>query len=51
MGSENILVWNVHGLNANGLHNVVRELVNAEQLSIECLPETKHDVLNDCDIM
>jgi exonuclease III len=51
MGSKNILVWNVHGLNANGLRNVVRELVNAEQLSIVCLQETKHDVFNDCDIM
>jgi hypothetical protein len=44
MGSENILVWNVCGLNANGHCNVVHELVTAERSSNICLQDTKHDV-------
>jgi exonuclease III len=51
MGSKNILVWNVRGLNANGHCNVVHELVTAERSSNICLQDTKHDVFNDHDIM
>jgi exonuclease III len=51
MGTKSILFWNFHGLNANGRRDVVRDLVASERPSIVCLQETKHDVLNDFDIM
>jgi hypothetical protein len=37
MGSENILIWNVQGLNAGSHHDAVRELVRVERPSIVCL--------------
>jgi exonuclease III len=41
MGSENILVWNVGGLNSASHRDTVWELVFVERLSIVCLQETK----------
>jgi hypothetical protein len=51
MGIESILVWNVHRLNTNGRHDVVRGLVALKRPSIVCLQETKRDVFSDLDIM
>jgi exonuclease III len=46
-----VLVWNVHSLNVNGHHDVVRELVTIERPSIVCLQETKRVVFNNLDII
>ena len=43
---ENFLVWNVRGLNSCARHNVVRDLVGQERVSLISLQETK---LDDCD--
>jgi exonuclease III len=51
MGTANILVWNVRGLNANDHRDVARDLVTAERPSIVCLQKTKRYVFNDYDIM
>jgi hypothetical protein len=36
MGSKNILIWNVRGLNVRSHQDAVRELVGAERPSIVC---------------
>ena len=46
MIAENILIWNVRGLNSQARRNVVRELVVQERISLISLQETK---LDDCD--
>lgn len=46
MLAENIVIWNVRGLNARARRNVVRELVAQEHVSLISLQETK---LDDCD--
>lgn len=51
MDCENILIWNVRGLNARAHRDAVRELVNAERLSMVCLQETKLSVISDFDIV
>jgi exonuclease III len=51
MGSENIIMWNVRGLNSWVHHDVVRELVATEQPSIVCLQETILQVMSDFDVM
>ena len=45
MLGENCLIWNVRGLNSRARHNVVRELVDLENISLLSLQETK---LQDC---
>jgi hypothetical protein len=51
METENILVWNLRGLNAQSHRDAVRELVGAERQSLVCFHETKVDVISDFDIM
>lgn len=45
--SENILIWNVRGLNTRARRDVVREFLLQERASAMCLLETKVDVLSD----
>ena len=45
MLGENCLVWNVRGLNSRARRNVVREMVDQENISLLTLQETK---LDDC---
>lgn len=47
MASDNILVWNVRGLNSRGHRNVVRTLVEAKRISLLCLQETKMVVIDN----
>lgn len=47
MIAQNLLVWNVRGLNSRARRNVVRELVAQERISLISLQETKLDVCND----
>jgi exonuclease III len=51
MSDNNILIWNVRGLNARPRRDVVRELVAAERPSIVCLKETKLGVISPYDVM
>jgi exonuclease III len=51
MGSESIICWNVRGLNSGAHHDVVRELVIEEHISLVCLQETKMHVITDYDIL
>jgi exonuclease III len=51
MGSENILVWNVHGQNTGSHHDAVRDLVSVERHSLVCLQETKKSIILDFDII
>jgi exonuclease III len=51
MGSENILVWNIRGLNARSQLDIVRKLVVAERPSIVCIQETKLHVITAYDVM
>lgn len=41
MTSENILFWNVRGLNAHARRSSVREFVLQEKISLLCVQETK----------
>lgn len=52
MTSENIMFWNVRGLNSRARRNSVREFVVHERVSLLCLQETKmvdvtRELLND----
>lgn len=47
MSDNNILVWNVHGLNGHARCSVVRSLVQQERTSMVCLQETNPS--NVCD--
>jgi exonuclease III len=51
MGQDNIIVWNVWGLNLYACWDVMRELVAAERPTFVCLQETKLNVFNDCDVL
>lgn len=51
MNCENILVWNVRGLNSGTHRDMVRELVVAEHPSLVCLQETKMHVISEFDVM
>jgi hypothetical protein len=39
--AENLLVWNVRGLNNKGHRNILRELVTSECVPLVCIQETK----------
>jgi hypothetical protein len=45
MLGQNILVWNVRGLNMRARRAVVHEFLLQERVSLLCLLETKIDVL------
>ena len=47
MLGEHCLVWNVRGLNSRARRNVVRELVDQENISLISLQETKLDVCSN----
>jgi exonuclease III len=49
-GMENILVWNVRGLNARGQCDAVRQLVASERISLFCLQETKLETICNYDV-
>jgi hypothetical protein len=51
MESENIIIWNVRGLNARSHRDAVCELVRAERPSIVYLQETKLSVISDYDLI
>jgi hypothetical protein len=51
MDSDNVLVWNVRGLNGWARHDDVRSLVAAERPSVVCIQETKLVVISDFDII
>jgi exonuclease III len=51
MGSENVLVWNVRGLNARLHKDALRSLVDTERTSIVCIQETKLHVIDDFLVM
>jgi hypothetical protein len=51
MDSDNILVWNVHGLNSPTCHIVVADMVTQERISLVCIQETKLSVLDDSLVM
>jgi exonuclease III len=51
MGSENLIIWNVHGLNSCAYRDTMRELVAAEPPSIHCLQETKLNVILNFDVI
>jgi len=44
---ENLLVWNVRGLNSRARRNAVGELVSQERVSLISLQETKLDACDD----
>lgn len=41
MNHNNILVWNPRGLNSRARRSVVKDVVVKEQISVDCLQETK----------
>jgi exonuclease III len=51
MGSQNVLCWNVRGLNARSHRDSIRELVMSEHVSLICLQETKMSVISDYDVV
>lgn len=51
MNCENMLVWNMRGLNATSHRDAVRELVVTERPPLVCLQETKLAVISDFDIL
>jgi exonuclease III len=51
MGKDNIIVWNVRGLNSRVRRDVMRELVAAELPTFVCLQETKLNVFNNYDML
>jgi hypothetical protein len=51
MGNDNMLVWNVQGLNSRARRDTVRELVVEERPTLVCLQETKLHVINDFDLL
>jgi exonuclease III len=51
MDCENLLIWNVRGLNAKAHHDALRELVASEHPSLICLHETKLTVISQFDVM
>jgi hypothetical protein len=51
MGSENVLVWNVQGLNAKLHKDALCSLVDTERTSIVCTQETKLHVIDDFLVM
>jgi exonuclease III len=51
MMQDNIIMWNVRGLNSCPRHDVVRELVASERPHLICLQETKLNVPNEFDVL
>jgi exonuclease III len=51
MITDNILIWNVRGLNSRSHCDTVRELIRAERPSIVCLQETKLSVISEFDVI
>jgi exonuclease III len=51
MASNNILVWDVRGLNTRLHRDIVRSLVGTEHPSLIYLQETKLSVISNFDIM
>jgi exonuclease III len=51
MNLENILVWNVRGLNTISHRDTLWSLVASERVSIVCVQETKLHVLDDFLVM
>jgi exonuclease III len=51
MDSENILVWNVRGVNGKSQCDDMREPIVAERSSIVCLQETMLHVISPFDVM
>jgi exonuclease III len=51
MASENILMWNVRGLNARAHHIMVHQLVASERIYLVCLEETKLEAISDYDVI
>jgi exonuclease III len=51
MDPENILVWNVQGLNAKEHRDALRELIVSERLSVVCLQEIKLVVISNYDVI
>jgi hypothetical protein len=49
MGSENIICWNVRGLNLGAHHYAVRELVREEHISLVCLQVMNMHVITNYD--
>lgn len=47
MDAENCLIWNVRGLNARAHRDMVRTVVDQENVSLLCLQQTKLSVIND----
>jgi exonuclease III len=47
MDSENIVVWNVRGLNGRARRDVVASSVQQERSSLLCVQETKSAVIDD----
>jgi len=43
---QNILIWNVRGLNSRARRDVVREFVAQESATVACLVETKTAVMS-----
>jgi exonuclease III len=50
MGSDNILIWNVWGLNADSHRDALHNLVAAKRTSFVCIQETKLVEINDFDV-
>jgi exonuclease III len=48
---DNILVWNVRGLDSRSHRDMVRSLIASERSSLICLQETKMNVISNIDIM
>ena len=46
MLAQNILIWNVRGLNSRARRDVVREFVAQESATVACLMETKTAVMS-----
>jgi exonuclease III len=51
MVADNMLVWNVHGLNSIVQRNAVQDLVAVERISLVCLQETKLHVVTDFNVI
>ena len=51
MLADNILIWNVRGLNSRARRSVVRELVAQERFTLVALHERKLDMCTDAMIL
>lgn len=51
MDCENLLTWNVRGLNADAHRDSICKLVVAKRPSLICLQETKMSVISNFDVI